>query len=91
MADEPLQASERAELDALRSRLAALERERHEEIARAMATAAAAQERAYWLDRWHLDLNATMATPAGTALRFTLRLIRAPIRSARMLARRARR
>jgi hypothetical protein len=88
--DEPqLSASERAELAALRSRVAALERERSEEIARAMAAAAAALDRAYWLDRWHVDLNARVATRTGTALRSVLRVLRVPVRAVRMLARRA--
>jgi hypothetical protein len=87
--EEPLTASERAELEALRSRVAELERERSAEIARAMAAAAAAQDRAYWLDRWHVDLNARVATRTGTALRSAVRVLRVPVRAARMLVRRA--
>jgi hypothetical protein len=87
--EQPLTAAERAELEALRSRVAELERERSEEIARAMAAAADAQERAYWLDRWHVDLNAHVATRTGTALRSAARVLRVPVHAARMLARRA--
>ncbi len=89
--DEPLTTPERTELEALRRRVAELERERGEELRRAMAAAAAAQERAYWLDRWHLDLNAWVETRTGTALRSTLRVLRVPIRAARLLVRRMRR
>ena len=60
-----LTTDERAELVALRARLLELERERTEQIAAANAAVAAAQERAYWLDRWHLDLNALMSRPRG--------------------------
>ena len=60
-----LTTGERTELEALRARVAQLERERAEQIAAANAAVAAAQERAYWLDRWHLDLNALMAKPRG--------------------------
>ena len=38
-------------------------RARRAVAARANAAVAAAQERVYWLDRWHLDLNALMAPP----------------------------
>jgi hypothetical protein len=52
-----------AENERLRSRLAALEEELVEVQARANAAVAQWQERAYWLDRWHLDLNAAMRKP----------------------------
>jgi hypothetical protein len=79
-----LSTDERAELEALRARVAALEAERAEEHARAAAAIAAAQERAYWLDRWHLDLNALMATAWGARIRAAMRLARAPVRRARL-------
>jgi hypothetical protein len=79
-----LGAAERAELEALRARVAALEAERAEEIARAAAAVAAAQERAYWLDRWQVDLNGLMATAWGGRVRAALRLARAPVRRARL-------
>jgi hypothetical protein len=78
-----LDAGERAELESLRARVGALESERAEELARASAALAAAQERAYWLDRWHLDLNALMATAWGARLRAAMRMARAPVRRAR--------
>ncbi len=54
-----------AEVERLRARVAALEAELVEVQARANAAVAAAQERAYWLDRWHLDLNAADAHAAA--------------------------
>ena len=85
---EPLTATEREELEALRVRVAALEAERIELQARANAAVAAAQERAYWLDRWHVDLNAVMARPAAGRVRELARGLRAPVRAARDLKRR---
>ena len=46
-----LTTDERAELEALRRRVAELERERAEEIGRAAAAVADAQAKVYWLDR----------------------------------------
>ena len=72
---------EHAEAKSLRARIDALERERAEEIARANAAIAAAQERAYWLDRWQVDLNAVMARPAATRARALARAVRRPYRA----------
>jgi hypothetical protein len=80
--------AERAELEWLRGRVAELEAERIEELRRAAAAVAAARERAYWLDRWHVDLNALMARPAATRARSAARLVRAPVRALRSLKRR---
>ena len=76
------------ENEALRERLELLERERAEEIARANAVVAAAQERAYWLDRWHLDLNAAMRRRGASELRASLRGVRAVLRHAKRARRR---
>ena len=65
-----------SELEALRARLDALERENAELAARANAAIASAQERAYWLDRWHLDLNALMRRRGAGELRAILRALR---------------
>jgi hypothetical protein len=45
----------------------------------------AAQERLYWLDRWHLDLNALMERPGAAQFRAGLRGIRAVYRSVKAL------
>ena len=82
---------ERAELLALRTRVAELERERAEQLAKATAAIAAAQERAYWLDRWHLDLNAVMARPIAGRVRAALRALRVPYRMAIQIRRTLRR
>ena len=85
-----LTVDERAELDALRARVGELERERAEQVARANAAVAALQERVYWLDRWHLDLNALMAKPGAAELRAAVRIVRGVIRRVRLLKRRVR-
>lgn len=54
---------QRTEVDALRARVAELERELAERTERANAAVAAAEDRLYWLDAWKLDLDAIMARP----------------------------
>jgi hypothetical protein len=76
---EVLTADERAELEALRTRVAQLERQ----VAAANAAVAAAQERVYWLDRWHLDLNALMRRRGAAELRAAIRVARGAIRAVR--------
>jgi hypothetical protein len=66
-----------AENERLRARLAALEDELVEVQARANAAVGEWQERAYWLDRLHLDLNRLMARPGARQVRLALRAVRA--------------
>jgi hypothetical protein len=82
-----LTTDERAELDALRARVAQLEAERAEQIAAANAAVATAQERAYWLDRWHLDLNALMAKRGAAEFRAAVRVARKVVRTVRLTKR----
>lgn len=56
--------------------LEAIEREHVEQLARAHAALAAAQDRSYWLDRWGIDLNAQMRKPGARRLRALLRWLR---------------
>ena len=79
---------ERSELEALRLRVQELEREHAEQLAVATAAMAAAQERAYWLDRWHLDLNALMRRRGAAEIRATVRVARGAIRRVRLAKRR---
>lgn len=62
-------------------RIAALERELTERAAQANAAVAAAQDRSYWLDRWHLDLNALMQRRGASEARAALRAVRAVYRA----------
>jgi hypothetical protein len=82
-----LTSAERFELEALRARVEALEEERTAQIAAASAAVAAAQERAYWLDRWHLDLNALMGRPGAAEFRALVRIVRSAVRRVRIAKR----
>jgi hypothetical protein len=82
------QTDEQLEIERLRARVAALEVELVEVAARANAAVAAAQERAYWLERWHLDLNAVMRRPAAKRVRSLMRRTRRTLRLARKVKRR---
>jgi hypothetical protein len=65
-----------AENERLRARIAALESELVEVQARANRAVAKWQERAYWLDRLHIDLNALMARSGANEVRVTLKATR---------------
>lgn len=78
-----------AELERLRARVAELEAELVEQAARTERIVAAAQERTYWLDRWHVDLNALMRRRAvGAPLDVTFRALRKLRRGVQKLRRR---
>jgi len=76
------------ENERLRARVASLEAELVETQARTDAVVGEWQERAYWLDRWHLDLNALMRRRGANELRETLRALRAVIWRLKRLKRR---
>jgi hypothetical protein len=69
--------------DGLERRLEELDRQRVEQLAQANEALAAAQDKSYWLDRWHVDLNAVMARPGAAELRALLRALRSVVRGAR--------
>jgi predicted nucleic acid-binding Zn-ribbon protein len=71
------QTAAEAENERLRARIAALESELADVQARANAAVAEWQERAYWLDRLHIDLNALMERPGANEVRITLKAVRA--------------
>jgi len=77
-----------AELELLRGRVAALEAELVEVQTRANAAVAEWQERAYWLDRWHLDLNAVMRRPGAAEFRAAVRAVRSVMWAVKRLKRR---
>jgi hypothetical protein len=80
--------TEQAEIQALRERVDALERENAEQAARANAAIARAQDRVYWLDRWGLDLNALMRRRGASEFRAGLRAVRAVVRRVQKVKRR---
>jgi hypothetical protein len=67
------------EVELLRARVASLESELVEVQTRADAAVGKWQERAYWLDRWHLDLNTVMRRPGASQLRAVLRAVRSVV------------
>lgn len=76
------------ELLALRARVAELEallarqtKATHELVARS-------QEKLYWLERWHVDLDAVMAKPGATWLLDAAKSARAGVRRVRRAKRR---
>ena len=73
---------------ALRARVAELEDQLGEQARRTNEIVAAAQERLYWVERYHVDLNRIMALPGMGAVRALLRAVRAPLRLARRTKRR---
>ena len=76
-----------AENAELRQRVAQLERELVDVTASANEAIAAAQDRAYWLDRWHLDLNELMERRGADELRAVLRVLRGAFRRVKSIVR----
>ncbi len=70
----------KAENERLRARVAALETELVEVQTATNAAIAEWQERAYWLDRWHLDLNALMRRRGAAEARAAIRGVRSVVR-----------
>ena len=64
------------QLEALQRRVEAQEREHAEQIKRANAALAAAQDRSYWLERWGLDLNELMRRRGASEARAAVRGLR---------------
>jgi hypothetical protein len=77
-----------AENERLRARVVALESELVEVQARTNTAVAEWQERAYWLDRLHIDLNSLMERPGANELRLTLRAVRTAYWRLKQLGRR---
>jgi hypothetical protein len=75
----------RTENERLRERLAALESELLEVQMSANKAVAEWQDRAYWLERWHLDLNALMRKPGASEFRAALRAVRSLARAFKRL------
>lgn len=73
------------EIERLRERVAALEAELLAQAERTGRIVAEAQERTYWLDRWHLDLNALMRKPGAAQFRALVRAARGVVRMLRRI------
>ena len=77
-----------AEIEQLRARVAELEEQLVEVEDWAAKAVGAAQERLYWLDRWHIDLNLLMQRRGSAEFRAVLRAIRGVFRMVRRFKRR---
>ncbi len=78
---------QQAEIERLRARVAALEAELVEQAACTERIVADAQRRTYWLDRWHLDLNALMEKPGAAEFRALVRAVRWVVRGLKKVKR----
>lgn len=77
-----------AELAALRTRVAELEAELHDHAVRTAGLVAEAQEKLYWLERWHVDLDKLMAKPGAVPALDALKRVRGVARGTKKLKRR---
>lgn len=75
--------AEQQEIDRLRARVAQLEQELVDQAARSSRVVADAQEQLYWLERWHVDLNALMRKPGASQFRASVRAARIVVRTLR--------
>jgi len=79
--------SSQEEIRRLRARIEQLEAQVAEVEAWANKAVAEAQVKTYWLDRWHLDLNALMRRRSADRTRAAARRLRSVYRAARGLRR----
>jgi cell division septum initiation protein DivIVA len=75
------------EVEQLRRRVAELERRLADQAERANRAVAAAQDKAYWLDRYHVDLNAIMKHRSAQRAVAVAGVFRRALRRARRLLR----
>jgi hypothetical protein len=71
------------EIAALRARVAQLEGELAAQSRATATTVAEAQEKLYWLERWHVDLDAVMRKPGAVPALETLKKARGVARAAK--------
>ena len=76
-----------SEVEELRAQVAELERRLVDQAERANLAVAAAEDRAYWLDRYHVDLNAIMARRSAQRAVAVAGVFRRALRQARRLRR----
>lgn len=82
------QADQTAEIAALRARVAELEAQLAEQSRATNALVARSQEKLYWLERWHVDLDALMARPGAEPALELVKKLRGGVRGVRRLKRR---
>lgn len=77
-----------AEVTLLRERVAELERLLAEQARATNALVAESQEKLYWLERWHVDLDSVMRRPGAERTLETVKVARSAMRSLRRTKRR---
>jgi hypothetical protein len=76
-------ASSADEVVALRARVLELEAQLAEQARATNEIVARSQEKLYWLERWHVDLDSVMRRPGAETTLESLKKVRALIRRAR--------
>ena len=76
------------ETAALRARVIELERRLAEQSRTTNAIVARSQEKLYWLERWHVDLDRVMAKPGAVPALEAAKRVRGAVRRLRRLKRR---
>jgi len=76
-----------AENQQLRASIAELEEQLSTQSAQTNRIVAQTQQRIYWLDRWHIDLDKLVLVPGVAQARALMRAIRAPFRLVKKAAR----
>jgi len=70
-----------SEIDRLRAQVSALQSQLADLEAWAARAVAEAQQKTYWLDRWHVDLNAIMRHRSADHVRAAARRVRSVYRA----------
>jgi len=68
------------EIAELKARIKQLESEREDLLERSNRVVAESQQKIYWLERWHIDLNKLMRRRWTEDLRASMRIFRAGMR-----------
>lgn len=76
------------EVAVLRARVAELEAQLTEQARATNTIVARSQEKLYWLERWHVDLDRVMARPGAEQTLEAVKRVRAVFRAARKAKRR---
>ena len=79
---------DRPEVERLRDRVAELEALLAEQARMTNVLVARSQEKLYWLERWHVDLDAVMRKPGAQQALQTVKGLRTVVRSAKRIRRR---
>jgi hypothetical protein len=85
---EPTTDPREAEIAALRARVAELEGQLEAQAQATTKLVAEAQEKLYWLERWHVDLDRVMRKPGAIRALDALRTVRKAVWRIKLLKRR---